>query len=327
MLRRNAPMLLSRGPMEPIFNVVLPVFGIIAAGYISGRRGLLGDASSEALNRFVYWVALPVLLFKAMATVDVENVVRFDFLAGFMLSLAVVWAAAMLLAKLAFGRGLAEATMHGMNTVYGNAGYMGIPLALATYGAEAVFPAIFITVIYTALIVGAAIIMIEIGAGKADGLGPVLRKVFTALIRNPMLIAPVLGLAWAASGIPLPVPVETFSSILGAAAGPCALFAIGLFLVGKPLREGLGEVTVMTVVKLAVQPLVTAVFMFWLFPVDPLWGKVAVLMATLPTGAGSFVLSLSYGLYVQRTSSVILISTIASVATISVFYAIFPPTV
>lgn len=109
--------------------------------------------------------------------------------------------------------------------------------------------------------------------------------------------------------------------------GPCALFAIGLFLVGKPLREGLGEVTVMTVVKLVVQPVVTAGFMFWLFPVDPLWGKVAVLMATLPTGAGSFVLSLSYGLYVQRTSSVILISTIASVATISIFYAIFPPTV
>ena len=313
--------------MEPIFNVVLPVFGIIAAGYVAGRRGLLGEASSEALNRFVYWVALPVLLFKAMATVEIGTVVKADFLIGFMLSLAAVWAASMLLARFAFGRGLAEATMHGMNTVYGNAGYMGIPLALATYGAEAVFPAIFITVIYTALIVGAAIVMIEIGTGKSDRLGPVLRKVFLALIRNPMLIAPVLGLLWAMSGLPLPAPAETFCTILGAAAGPCALFAIGLFLVGKPLREGLGEVTVMTFVKLAVQPLVTALFMIWLFPVDPLWAKVAILMATLPTGAGSFVLSLSYGLYVQRTSSVILISTIASVATISVFYAIFPPTV
>lgn len=313
--------------MEPIFNVVLPVFGIIAAGYLAGRRGLLGDASSEALNRFVYWVALPVLLFKAMATVDIANIIRVDFLLGFMLSLAAVWAGAMLIAKILFGRGLAEATMHGMNTVYGNAGYMGIPLALATFGQEAVFPAIFITVIYTALIVGAAIVMIELGAEKTEGMLPALRKVFGALIRNPMLIAPVLGLAWAASGISLPAPAETFCNILGAAAGPCALFAIGLFLVGKPLREGLGEVTVMTVVKLLVQPVVTAGFMFWLFPVDPLWGKVAVLMATLPTGAGSFVLSLSYGLYVQRTSSVILISTIASVATISVFYAIFPPTV
>lgn len=327
MLRRETLICGCNRPMEPIFNVVLPVFGIIAAGYVAGRQGLLGDASSEALNRFVYWVALPVLLFKAMATVDIGSIIRVDFLVGFMLSLAAVWAASMLVAKLVYGRGLAEATMHGMNTVYGNAGYMGIPLALATFGTEAVFPAIFITVIYTALIVGVAIVLIELGGARTDGIGPALRKVFRALIRSPMLIAPLLGLLWSSTGIPLPVPVETFSNILGAAAGPCALFAIGLFLVGKPLREGLGEVTVMTIVKLAVQPLVTAGFMFWLFPVDPLWGKVAVLMATLPTGAGSFVLSLSYGLYVQRTSSVILISTVASVATISVFYAIFPPTI
>ena len=49
--------------MEPLLNIVLPVFAIVGAGYLAGARGLLGDDSSVALNRFVYWVALPALLF------------------------------------------------------------------------------------------------------------------------------------------------------------------------------------------------------------------------------------------------------------------------
>ena len=310
--------------MEPILNVVLPVFAIIAAGYACGYFRLLGDDSTEALNRFVYWVALPVLLFHAMAGVDVGRLLNWPFIAAYAGGLIGIWALALVFARLVYGRGLAEGTMHGMNAVYGNTGYMGIPLALAAFGETAAVPSIITAVINAALVVAVAATLIEIGQKRSASILGVVRDVGVALVRNPVLVAPVLGVLWAATGVPMPGPIDGFGRILGAAAGPCALFSIGLFLVGRPLREGLGEVAVMTAVKLLLQPAVTAVLVFWVFTHDPLWAKVAILMAALPTGAGSFVLAQAYGLYVQRTSSVILISTVVSVVTISVFFLVFP---
>lgn len=311
--------------MEPILNIVLPVFAIVGAGYLCGVRGILGEDSSVALNSFVYWVALPAMLFRAMAKVDLERVFNPEFFIGFLGAIVVIGAISVLAACLLFRRNLAEAAIHAMNGVYGNSGYMGIPLALTAFGQAAALPAIVATVINTALVVAVAVFLIEFGTKGGGNKLRVLGNVLSAMARNPMLIAPALGLCWAASGLALPVPVDTFTGILGAAAGPCALFAIGLFMVGKPRSEGRAEVGVMTLTKLAVQPLVTALMVLVILPVDPLWAKVAILMAALPTGAGSFVLAQAYGIYVLRTSSMILTSTVLSVATISVFFILFPP--
>lgn len=309
--------------MEPILNVVLPVFAIIAAGYACGRTGLLGRESSEALNRFVYWVALPVLLFRAMATVDMAAVFDLPFLAAVIGAQLLVWAAAGLLAWRVFGLKPAEAGLHGLNGVYANTGYMGIPLVIAAFGQEMALPAIITAVINAGPIIAVALVAIEIAQNR--GAGGLLKDVARALATNPMLVAPVAGLLWATSGWALPTPVDTFTGILGAAAGPCALFAIGLFLVGLPLRAGLGEVGWVTAIKLVVHPAVTAALALWVFAVDPMWAVVAVLMAALPTGAGCFVLAQAYGLYVQRTSAVIFVSTVLSVLTLSLLFAILPP--
>jgi malonate transporter len=311
--------------MQAILTVVFPVFAIIAAGYLFGRRGLLGPASSEALNDFVYWVALPAFLFRAMATVDIAVVLNGPFIAGFLGGVVIIWAVAIVVARVVFGCGQPEATLHGMNGVYGNSGYMGIPLALAAFGPAAAVPTIIIVVLNSAVMFPLAVVLIE--WGRADKAGPVsvMRHLVRALVRNPLLVAPLAGIAWAAMGWTLPVPLERFTGLLGAAAGPCALFSIGLFMVGKQLSHGKAEVGAMTVTKLVVHPLVTAAMVFIVFPTDPLWATVAVLIAALPTGTGGFVLAQTYGLYVLRTSSVTLVTTVISVATISFFFLLFPP--
>jgi predicted permease len=312
--------------MEPILNVLFPVFAIIGAGYACGHFRLLGPGSSEALNGFVYWVALPVFLFQAMATVDLSVLFNGAFLGAYIGGLILIWALALVLGRVLFGRGLAEGGMLGMNCVYGNTGYMGIPLAITAFGEAAALPSILATVVNTAVVVGIATALIEIGqqgerAGKA-----IVADVAVGLLKNPLFVAPMLGCLWAVTGVGLAEPVKAFTSILGAAAGPCALFSIGLFLVGRPVSEGLGEVGLMTAMKLLLQPVLTAILIFYFFPMEPLWAKVAVLMAALPTGSGSFVLAQAYRLYVARTSSVILISTVLSVLTMAVFFAIYPPT-
>ena len=311
--------------MEPLLDVVLPVFAIIGAGYLLGARGLLGSESSAALNLFVYWVALPALVFRAMASVDLARVFDPDFIAAFLGPVLVVWPLASLAARLLFRGGLSESTLHGANAVLGNSGFMGIPLAITAWGEAAMLPAIVATIVNTAVIPGVAIALVELDRGRSAGVGGVLAKVGRALATNPILVAPVLGLAWAATGLSLPTPADTFTRILGAAAAPSALFAIGLFLVGKPQSEGRAEVGLIVAIKLLVLPALTALTLFALIPVDPLWAKTGLLMAALPTGAGTFVLAQAYGIYVLRTSSAILWGTVLSIATLTGIFMAFPP--
>lgn len=309
--------------MTALFDIVLPVFAIVASGYVCGWKSLLGPESSEALNGFVYWVALPALLFKAMAGVELEQVYNEAFLLAFSGALIATWALTSLIGWLFFRLNAAEAALHGLNGAYPNTGFMGIPLAIAAYGQAAALPVIVATVI-SVLSVALAIVPIEIARQRGTGIVKVVGRALVALIRNPMIVAPCAGLLWAWTGIGLPGSVETFTGILGAAAGPCALFSIGLFLVGKPLREGSVEVGSMALAKLVLHPLITAYAVLVLFPTDPLWAKVAILSAALPIGSGPFVLAQAQGIYVRRTSTVMLITTVVSVLTISLFFVMFP---
>ena len=99
----------------------------------------------------------------------------------------------------------------------------------------------------------------------------------------------------------------------------------GLFMVGKKLSEGRAETLAMTGTKLLLHPALTALLLIFVFPTDPTWMKVAILMAALPTGTGSFVLAQAYGVYVLRTSSATLATTVLSVVTIAIFFIVFPP--
>lgn len=183
-----------------IFDIVLPVFAIVASGYYCGKRSLLGPDSSKALNAFVYWVALPALLFGAMASVDLSKVYNLSFIAAFAGALVATWVIASMLGRFLFRLNGAEAALHGLNGAYPNTGYMGIPLAIAAFGEEAALPAI-IAVVVTVLAVALAIVPIELSKQQRSNLVQVFRRVLSALLRNPMIVAPCAGLAWASMGL------------------------------------------------------------------------------------------------------------------------------
>lgn len=307
--------------MNSIINVVLPIFAIILTGYLSGRRGLLGAASSEALNGFVFYFALPVLLFKAMAQVETATVLNGPYIATYLGGQAIVLVIGMAVARGVFRISWAEAATHGTAAIYGNVGYMGIPLVLTAFGEDALPPVIIATIINAALNIAVLTAFIETDQHRGSGVD-VVRDVGRALIKNPILVAPVLGFMWALTGVPLPAPLVTFGSVLGAAAGPCALFSLGLFLVGKPLSEGRAEVVSMTVLKLLVHPLVTWGLAVWLLADQPRWFTICILMAALPTGANLFILTQKYGVYLARTSTAILASTVLSLVTLSVLFVL-----
>lgn len=303
--------------MEAVVNVVLPVFAIMASGYGAGRLRILGNSASEALNGFIYWFALPALLFHAMARVPVADVFHLPFIAAFGGAFLATYALGMAMG-LAFARpNLAHQGLQGLAASFANTGYMGLPLYLTAYGTARALPAVVATVFNAAVAVALAIVVTEVGRAERSG-GRVARDTLRALFTNPLLLAPAAGLAVSALGIGLPRPVATYLELMGATAGPGALFAIGLFMVGKPLAGSLPELGWITFCKLVLQPAVAAWLAYSVFPMEPHWAAAAVIMSALPTGALAFVIALRYGIYVAGTSTAILATTAASFVTLSV---------
>ena len=309
--------------MSAVVDVALPVFAIMLAGFLAGRFRILGEASSEALNAFVYWFALPPILFLSMATVPLSDVFNWPFIWTFSLGMVAVAGPSMLIAKFLFPNSFAGLSLHGLSTIFANTGYMGIPLFIAAFGPEGTLPAVIATAINSAVIIGLAIFLVEIGSGSGRTPLRVLGDALKAVVTGPLFIAPVAGILWSWAGFELPVALANFAQLMGAASGPCALFAMGLFLVGKPLSAGATEVGWMVAAKLLVQPIVTWWLAVSVFDLSFEMTRGAVLMAALPTGALSFVIAQKYGIFVQRSSAAILVSTVLSVVTVSALLAWF----
>ncbi len=309
--------------MISVLNVVLPVFAVILAGYGAGRMGWLGEASSEALNRFVYYCALPALFFGSLARIEPARIFDPSFLAAYTGGQLAIFAVAFAVARLLFKNPPAEASLFAMGGIFANSGYMGVPLALVAFGADGLPPTIVSTVFMTMIFIALVTILIETDPyRRADG-ARIVRDASRAVFQSPLVMSALVGMLWSLTGVGLPQSVATFFDLLGAAAGPCALFAIGLFLVGKPIRQDLGEVGAMVAIKLVVHPLVTWVLAFHVFAVETTWAMVAVVMAALPAGANCFVVAQRYGVYVQRASSGILLSTAVSVVTVSILFSLW----
>jgi len=309
--------------VQAIANIVLPVFAILLAGYLSGRIGLLGKDSSEALNRFVYYIALPVLLFYAMARVEPADFLNWPFIAAYSAGLGLGLLIATMVARTLFRGRIAEVSLFGLAAVFSNTGYMGIPLAIAAFGDGGALPAIVATVINASVLMPVATAFVEIDLSRGAGWWRAVGSVTSGLARNPLLMAPALGLLWSANGWGLAQPVSAFCEIMQAAAAPSALFAMGLFLVGQKPRGGAGEIGCMVLIKLVVHPALTWWLLTAFFTVDPVWLKVGILQAALPTAALAFVVAQRFGIYAHRASGAVLVSTVTSVVTLSFLFKWF----
>lgn len=307
--------------MSAVLNVVLPVFGIILAGYLAGRFRVLGEASTDALNRFVYFVALPALFFVSMARVELGDAFHGPFLAAFGGGMLGTFGLSVLAASFLFPNRLAALSLHGLSAIFANTGYMGIPLMLTAFGEAGTLPGVIATVLNGAVVLAIGIVLLELDLSQGHGPLRIVGNVAAGVLKSPLLLSAAAGLAVSAAGLSLPKGVVNFADILGAAAAPCALFAMGLFMVGRSVTAGAPELAWMVLLKLLVQPALTWWLAYELLVMEPLWAKSAVILSALPTGALVFVLAQQYQIFVQRSTAAILISTVISVVTLSALFA------
>lgn len=303
--------------------IVLPIFALIFAGWLARRIGVLGSAATTELNRFVVYLALPALLFDIVAHAHWADIWQPGFIAAFGLSAALIFCmtVAVRLRRLSH---LADAAIDGLNAGYANTGFIGFPLALVTLGRNAMAPTLIATIITVCVLFAAAIVLIEIGLQTEPRRKRLAMKVGRSLLRNPLLLAPALGALIPLTGLGIAAPIESFLKLLGGAASPCALVALGLFLAEK--REAsvptTGSAGFLVALKLVAQPIVAWVLASVVFGLTPLLTHAAVLLAALPTGTGPFMLAELYRREAGVTSKVVLVSTVASILTVSGYLAV-----
>ncbi len=313
--------------MGTVLASVTPIFALILTGFLAARGGVLGPAATDALNRFVVWLALPALLFQAMAQITWPELDHPGFIAAFAGGMVLTF-------SLSFGlsfrggagrHGLSDSAIEGLDAAYANTGFMGIPLCLAAFGGAALVPSIIATILTACFLFAGAIVLIEMELGETPSLPATLRKVGFSLARNPLLAAPALGFFTAVLGgllhMSLPGPVLRFTTILGGAASPCALVTIGLFIAQSQASGETRVIFRLVALKLLVQPAITFVLAFRVFDMPAVWASTALLLSALPIGTGPFMLAKLYDREAAVTSRAILVSTVLSLVSVSVLIA------
>jgi predicted permease len=309
--------------MLSTFLIVLPIFALVLAGWLARRIGVLGPNATTELNRFVVYLALPALLFDITSHAHWSDLWQPGFIAVFGISTLVIFVMTVAVRQRGT-RHLADAAIDGLNAGYANTAYMGFPIALAVLGQEALAPTTIASIITVCVLFGVAITLIEIGLQSEARALHLVRKVAVSLARNPLLVAPVLGAIFPVTGFQVPAFSETFLKMLGGAASPCALVALGLFLAAETKRsdDSTSATAVLVTLKLVVHPIIAWVLASFVFHLTPTLTRTVVLLAALPTGTGPFMLAEFYAREAVVTSRVILISTMISVLTVSAYLAI-----
>jgi len=118
-------------------------------------------------------------------------------------------------------------------------------------------------------------------------------------------------------GFRLPGTLERFAALIAGAAVPCALFSVGASLRGYRLRGALAPAALMVALKLVAHPLIVWALASYVFGVPPLWAKVAVLLAALPVGVNVYLFAVRYDAGQAESASAILLSSVLSVATLT----------
>ncbi len=304
--------------MLAIFLKTLPFFALIGIGYWAGRTRFFTPEATAYLTKFVFYFALSAMLFRFSANLSLNEVWDGSLVAAYLLGTAAIYVVATLVAYLR-RQGADVTAVEAQCAVIGNTGFLGVPMLTLLLGEAAIGPVVLALAVD--LIVFSSLIVILLTVSRAGRFEwSVLGTVGTGLIKNPMIMAMGGGFIWSSFGIPIPAPVDEFLLILGAAATPGALFAIGASLAGKS-AERIEVAAWLSFAKLVLHPAAVAFCALYLFDVDPFAAVVVISAAALPVAGNIYILAAHYGVAPQRVSAAILVSTALSIITVSLVIA------
>ena len=303
--------------MLEIVSVTLPYFALILCGYVARGTGVMVEGSAKALNGFVLYFALPAMMIRAIGAIPFQEVLNVQFAVAWASISLALFVVVLAISMVVFREGGAAATVRAAASAHGNIGYLGLTLVIGLMGEVAAGPVAMAIIFDMMILIPISIALLEFFRNE-DGGG--LAKTLRAAVLNPFVISIAAGLALSVSGASLPRPADDFLRILGMAAVPAALFAIGVTLYAQPMRAAAGELTAICFVKLLIHPLVvvfvaTADF----FDLTREEVAIAVLLSALPVANNVFLVATRYETRPNRISGAILFSTSLALITFNLW--------
>ena len=304
--------------MADVFGLVLPFFGLIFLGFVTARLTRQPLEQQGWMNTFIIYVALPALFFQLLSKTPIEKLTEWSYIFGSVLATYIVFSMMFVGAVIRSRGEIAESTIKGLAAAYGNIGFMGPGLALLAFGDEAAVPVALIFCFENIMHFAIAPLMMALAGGEKASPLQLAVQVARKIVLHPFIIATAVGVFAAYLDFRPPVPVERLLEYLARAAAPCALFVMGVSLALRPLTRMPREIGAISAMKLLIHPAICYLTLSWIGNFDPVWVYSAVLLAALPTATNVFVIAQQYGVWIERASASILVTTVVSVLTVTV---------
>lgn len=295
----SAPLVMELA--ERIAQVIIPVFFIVAVGYLYGRKA---RPDLSAFNRVVLDVLAPVLVYSALAARDFRLQDHTPLLLGGTLVILACGLLGWLLARVAG----AQARTLVPVVMFNNCGNMGLPLALLAFGPENF---------------GAAVALFSISNLIHFSLGTRITSAHAStreLLLSPLMVATVLGFASAATGVRPPELILTGMKLMGDAMLPLMLFALGVRLIA--LQKADIPLGLLGAVARPLSGLLVALPLAWAMGLDGTARGQLILFAALPPAVMQYLLAERYAQEPEKVAAMILLGNALAIIFVPVALAL-----
>lgn len=281
--------------MLAVLSITAPIFILIGLGFFSARIALVNRDQVRGMGTFVIYFALPSLVFKALAERSLSEVLNGPYLAAYAMASLSLFGIGLLLARRWRGLDLSSSAILTMGMAVPNSGFVGYPIAVMVIGPTAALAMALGMLVENLLMIPLALAIAE--AGRQDGQGwTVVRETALRLLRNPLIIAIVLGLGMSLLELRLPVVPARVIEMLAAASAPVALFVIGATLNGMKAGGMAADLAQTSIGKLILHPLLMFAALSLVPGVDPMLMVAGVLFASAPMLSVFPILGQRFGL-------------------------------
>lgn len=305
--------------MNTILITVLPVFGMIILGYGFAKFNFIDAAAGRGISLFVFNVAIPALLFKTMATLDAADAAPWSLWAVYYGGIASTWIAAAIASRFIPSLNYSGGATSSMAASFGNLAMLGTPLALEHFGQSVAVPLGLILSIHAPILWFSATMHRELArhAGQFS-LQKTGRELVINLAKNAIVMALIAGSLWRITNLGLHPIADKMLSMLADASIPTALFALGCSLSAYSLRGSGSGMFALIGLKMIFMPIIVFILSHYVFTLAPLWSKIAVLFAAMPSGANAFLFAQKNDEAVPAISGAIALGTGLAAITASV---------
>ena len=303
--------------MISIFLQTAPFFLIVAIGYFSGKYKFLGKRGTDAITKFVFYFALSAMLFRFSSQLEISEIFDLKFVGCYVVATTILYLVVIVVSYFS-GTKFETAVFDAQIATVGNTGFLGIPLLATLVGSQSVGYVMMILATDFAIFGTLIVVLIMVSRDQSWGIR-LLRPIAKGLFQNPMIVSFSLGIFWGYSDYQTPKFFSEFLVILGQAATPGALFAIGASLSFRKIDDPKSAFW-LSFLKLVAHPFLVGIMALYLFYIEPYAAAVMVITAALPVAGNTFMLAQHYKIDSERISAAILLSTLFSALTVT--YAI-----